>query len=585
VSATANVFRAAPRHAVAAPNVGQSHLGAIVKRLIPLGGAVAALAIQLLRPTNPDVSWLLTVNERILAGATPYKDVIELNPPASILLYRLPTLVGKLLSARPEWVVAAMAALLVGGALAYAGNFISRYRLEPSALEWGRPLTPTPPRRSRSDRPAQAGEGLSLLPLAGEGGPTKSGRMRAASDSAVSQHSLCASDDNGVFLVVAALALAVLPFDELAQRDHIATIFMLPYALVAIARASTRRVAPADALIAGVLLGLGVAIKPHFALCALLVGVFQAWRSRDIMALPRIEYWAAATIVAAYLVGAALFFPLFFSDVLPKLADVYLPLRLDAFTLATRIAMPIALPLALCWMCRDRQRNAGTTVLLLIGAGFVGAYLAQGKGWGYHAYPAVAFFLIAAGWAAQQVESEVSGLPRLLGGLLLAAALILPLPRFVRADSSNPALAAAILRLAPHPRMLAIAFPLSFGHPLTRDIGGVWVGRTWGLWETGGALFMKAHAGDDPVRRVKADAYFDEDRLGAAQDIQTQRPDIVLIQKTPGFDFAQWIAGSPPLRAAMSLYHRADAVGDVDIYQRRGDAVELGDPAPAITAP
>jgi hypothetical protein len=493
-------------------------------RLIPLGAAVAALAIQLMRPTNPDVSWLLTVNERILAGATPYKDVVELNPPASILLYRLPALIGKLLSARPEWVVAAMTALLVGGALAYAGNFIARYRLS-------------------------------------------------------------ASKDNNVFLAVAALVLAVLPFDELAQRDHIATILILPFALVSIARASGREVGLGEALVAGALLGLAVAIKPHFALCALLVGAFQARRSRDVTALLRFEYWTAGAIVAGYLAGAAMFFPLFFSDVLPKLADVYLPLRLDALTLATRIAMLIALPLAVCWICRERQRNAGTSVLLLIGAGFVGAYLAQGKGWGYHAYPAVAFFLIAAGWAAQQAESEARGLPRLLGALLLAAALILPAPRFVRADTSNPALAAAILRLAPHPRMLAIAFPLSFGHPLTRDIGGVWVGRTWGLWETGGALFMKAHAGDDPARRAKADAYFDDDRRGVAQDIETQRPDIVLIQETPGFDFAQWIAGSPLLSNAMSLYRRAGVVGDVEIYQRRDDAIQQRKPAAPITAP
>ena len=142
---------------------------------------------------------------------------------------------------------------------------------------------------------------------------------------------------------------------------------------------------------------------------------FPAWRFRDIRALLRIEYWAAGAVVAAYLASAAMFFPLFFSDVWPKLADVYLPLHLDALTLTTRIAMLIALPLAVCWMCRDRQRNAGTSVLLLIGAGFVGAYLAQGKGWSYHAYPAVAFFLIAAGWAAQQAESEARGLPRLLG--------------------------------------------------------------------------------------------------------------------------------------------------------------------------
>ena len=141
---------------------------------------------------------------------TPYRDVVELNPPASILLYRLPALIGRLLGARPEWVVAAMVALLVAGALAYARNFIPRYRLSGSA-------------------------------------------------------------DDAIFLIVAALVLAVLPFDELAQRDHVATLLMLPFALVGIARLAGRQVGPADALLAGVTLGLAVAIKPHFGLCALLL--------------------------------------------------------------------------------------------------------------------------------------------------------------------------------------------------------------------------------------------------------------------------------------------------------------------------
>jgi hypothetical protein len=223
---------------------------------------------------------------------------------------------------------------------------------------------------------------------------------------------------------------------------------------------------------------------------------------------------------------------------------------------------------------------------LLICAGFVGAYLMQGKGWTYHAYPAIAFSLLAAGWAMQQADSEATGLSRWLGALLLATALILPAPRFFRSDAANPALAAAISRLAPHPRILTIAFPLRVGHPLTRDIGGVWVGHTWGLWATGGAVFMKAHAGDDPVQRAKADAYLEGERLMTAQDIETQRPDIVLIQQTVGFDFAQWIAQSAPLRAAMTRYKRVETVEDVEIFQRRDDAAETGDPAArAVSAP
>jgi hypothetical protein len=525
LSATANAIRAAAREVVEAPGARDARSSTRAVRLIPFGAALGALAIQLIRPTNPDVSWLLTVNERILAGAVPYKDVVELNPPASILLYRIPVLVAKLLSARPEWVVAGMLALLIGGALAYAGKLLARYRLGAAA-------------------------------------------------------------DNGLFLAVAGLVLAVLPFDEMAQREHFATIFMFPFALAAIARATGEKIALADCLVAGAALGLCVAIKPYFALCPLLVAGFQAWRSRDFRALLRIEYWAAGAVALAYFIASVIFYPRFFSDILPMLADLYLPLRLDALVLLPRIVLLVALPVALCWIWRDRQRNAGAAVLLLIGAGFVGAYLMQGKGWTYHSYPAIAFSLLAAGWAAQQAESRTTGLQRRLGAGLLAAALILPAPRFFRADSTNPALAAAITRLAAHRKILAIAFPLNVGHPLTRDIGGVWVGHTWGLWATGGALFMKAHAGDDPVRRAKADAYLEGDRQMTAQDIETQRPDIVLIQQTAGFDFAQWIAQSAPLRAAMARYKRVETVDGVEIYQRQDDAAEASDPAARpITGP
>ena len=54
----------------------------------------------------------------------------------------------------------------------------------------------------------------------------------------------------------------------------------------------------------------------------------------------------------------------------------------------------------------------------------------------------------------------------------------------------------------------------------------------------------------DPILRAKAEAYFDNDRLMLAQDIETQRPDIVLVEKFADFDMAAWIAQSPRLQAA-----------------------------------
>lgn len=493
--------------APAAPRERGLQAGLRAEQLIPAAAALAALAIALWRPANTDISWLLTVNERILAGATPYKDIVELNPPASILLYRLPVLAAHWLSIRAETAAAVFAALLIGGVLAYARRLLSRYEL-------------------------------------------------------------CDPVRRAILLLVAALVFAVLPFDEMAQREHFAAIFALPYALVAIARATEKRVAPLDAVLAGALMGLCVAIKPHFALCALFVSSFEAWRSRAAGAFFRIENLAAFAVALAYAIGSFVFFPYFFSDTLPMVRDLYLPIRLSAAGLLAHIAPMAALPLCLCWLFRDQPQSGAARVLLLIAAGFLAAYFLQGKGWTYHAYPALAFALFAAAWALPDAGAAARLSPR-LGALLLAAALIVPAPSFFRRDEQRAALAAAIAKIAPHPKLLALSFRQSLGHPLTRNIGGAWVGRYWGLWPTGLAVLMKERAGGDAALRAKADAYFEKDRVAAAEDIETRRPDIVLIDETPGFDFSKWIAGSPRLEAAMAKYKTIETVDGVEILQRR----------------
>src|SRR5207249_12220136 len=45
---------------------------------------ITALVQSFLVPIDCDVSWLITVNEKMLAGQRLYVDIIEVNPPASI---------------------------------------------------------------------------------------------------------------------------------------------------------------------------------------------------------------------------------------------------------------------------------------------------------------------------------------------------------------------------------------------------------------------------------------------------------------------------------------------------------------------
>ena len=489
-----------------APADWQSRLGFRLDWLWPLAAALTGLAIQSLRPTNHDVSWLLTVNDKILAGGTAYRDIIELNPPGSILLYRLPALVGRMLSIPAEFVVQGMLAALICAVLIFAQRLMSRYALSSRA-------------------------------------------------------------SNNLFLGALAFVLAILPFDDLAQREHLATIFIIPFAFVALARQGGGKVLLWESLISGMMLGLCIAIKPYFALCALLVFAAQ-FKRQGVGAVRNLEYWAAAAVALAYVAVALLWFPAFFSDTLPLIADLYLPVRLDMVKLVQRMVLSTFVPLSICWIYRTPRAHDGAAVFLLIAAGFFGAYLIQGKGWPYHAYPVITFCLIAAAWTIQQQAShESTPWWRSPGMLLLATAMLWPLPRFYQPEASNPALEAAISKIAPHPKISSIGFSINLGHPTVRDVGGVWVGRMWGLWATGGALLMKERFATDPAMRAKAESYFEGDRLMLTQDIETQRPDIILVEKLKAFDWFEWAAGSPRLQAALDKYELADSVGDVAVLK------------------
>ena len=88
------------------------------------GLAALALAIQfLIVPIDADVSWLITVSERVLAGQRLYIDIFEVNPPASVWLYLPQVALARALGVRPETLIvvattiAALASTMVSARL------------------------------------------------------------------------------------------------------------------------------------------------------------------------------------------------------------------------------------------------------------------------------------------------------------------------------------------------------------------------------------------------------------------------------------------------------------------------------------
>lgn len=73
---------------------------------------IALSGQALLIPVDADVSWLITVSERVLAGQRLYVEIFEVNPPASVWLYLPQVALAQALGLRPEAVIVAVAAAL-----------------------------------------------------------------------------------------------------------------------------------------------------------------------------------------------------------------------------------------------------------------------------------------------------------------------------------------------------------------------------------------------------------------------------------------------------------------------------------------
>ena len=152
---------------------------------------------------NSDVSWDLTVADKMLDGQRLYTDIIEVNPPATVYLYLLPAMLGRLSGLPAELFVDALVFLAAGLSLWLSSIILARTEL---------------PR------------GIDATELA----------------------------------AVAAAVILIIPAHTFGEREHIVLIGFLPLLAVAILRAAGRRPDLWMATVAGVCGGIVAIIKPFF---------------------------------------------------------------------------------------------------------------------------------------------------------------------------------------------------------------------------------------------------------------------------------------------------------------------------------
>jgi hypothetical protein len=451
-------------------------LAARLRPALPLiAVTVAAIVLRLLIVTATDVSWLITLSEKVLDGTRLYVDLIEVNPPASVLLYLPAVALARLIGIAPEMVVNTLVFFAAGASLWITGRILMRARFLDGVDGW-------------------------------------------------------------TLAAFAAFLLLIFPARTFAQREHIAVIVLLPALAVYVARAQGISPGLIAAMLAGIGTGIALSIKPHFALAIILAAAAAACHAKSWRTLFVPEHWIAGAIVALYGASVLVFYPRFIAEVLPLVQAVYVPVRLPWFAILTRT--PVILWLLSIFLLARQVRGTifqpRLSILLMASCGFALAYVAQGKGWPYHSYPMLALALLALALAFCEREEGAlkEGMTKNSGmdGLALLATAGLAAAGFywmTIAVDFTP-LAEIIRRNAAEPKVLAISSDIGLGHPLVRQVGGKWAQRVGSLWITDNAEWL-LKTEKSPVAAAELEHYAARDRAMLLEDIGRERPDIILL--------------------------------------------------------
>lgn len=482
-----------------------------------------AIGQQATGALNGDVSWFITFAEKFLDGAVPYVDVMDPNTPAVFLSLAPAVVLARAIHAPVEAVVVALVFFAAAVSLTLCALIFRA----------GAP-------RSRMDRMLLLNAAVYLLLLA--------------------------------------------PAHNFAEREHIALIALAPMLATLIVAAEGGQAALGLRILAGVGAGAALCFKPFFALALFLPMAALTLRARSMRYFFTAEAATAALLCLVYGVATLRFFPAYLDYAAPLITQLYQPARDTTFNLVLRSLAPfnVALLAALAFAAARGfapppvtprfVAPAGAYVCGFASVAFLFTFFLQGKGWANHAYPGVALALIA--WCFFVRDPHPRARAASHGALFkfvflpvfVAAPALFGAAQMLAREEEQPGLRAAIARFAPpHPRMIALAQQLDLGHPVTRQLGGVWVGRPNALWVANFADHL-LRTTQDPSRRVQLEGFLHRDLVGFREDIRNGQPDVVVVEDRA---LREWALTRPETAGALDDFQLAGQAGAIEIWTRK----------------
>ena len=474
---------------------------------------VAVLFVAFRSPLKDDIAWLLYVARRWMAGRELYVDVVEINPPLIVWISAVPIGLAGWLGIDVQFVAIPvfLTAVLV-------------------CAWWSAGLL-----RHNGDILANRVVVFALI--------------------------------GSVFLIV--------PAADVGQREHLLMAAFLPYLILFARRLEGGTSSGVALVVAGVLAGLGCALKPRYGAafaaleCLALMRGIRPWRPMPI---------AAGVTLLAYAGLVALLCPAYLRRAVPLALALYGATDAPFLSLLSDSAMLIFgqfVAVALLWM---RRRVMAEFSLMLTLAVFAAVSTAvcfvDGKNWYYHQLPAtITTILSLALWCVSEIprwRQAVSRLPLVMAAVALAVFVFSTARRLepavkqaVRPQYTTQARLEEIIRTEHARTYIAFSEWIALGFPVVNETGVAWASRFDSMWALKGevwrAAFDPAIAREWPIARW------------VAHDFIAGCPDIAVVD-TRKINYIQILSAADPAFArAWSRYHRLEAFDGLAVY-RRGKA-------------
>jgi len=492
------------------------HVLTLAAALTLLWAGALALIVQTVVPT--DVGWYLVATKKWLAGTELYTGIVEVNPPLAFYLIAPAIWIAQSGLLGEQTALFVYVALLIALSLAWCCRLILKARLEPR---------------------------LSVL--------------------------LC---------LALFAALFLLPFDDFGQREHFTLILAMPLILMSALFAGANLSWP-ERIAIGLFALPGLALKPFFLAVPLMITIARIamhgslrQRLRTLLAP---ENLAIGVGCIAYLGFVWFWHPAYFEVLIPLARATYSGIEHDFAASMRLVGLTILLgfPVLLAlWARSAPARDWPVIVFFAATAGFAVAYLVQGKGWYYHAVPAVACAVVA---AALYAGSLLQGRSRPLAPMLALAAVayvgvINPLASGTYMHPETEHILARHADRLKHRRIAGWNPRIETAFPLVNMVQSEWTVRYPSLWPLAGAL--QARNDDDPEIRQTGERTVADLRSNLVDDLITQKPDIILLPSGLGENFLNLLRADPRFDDAFAGFARIDTVDEIEIWERSGEEAD-----------